>query len=312
MIPADERAEYHASPGLSASGMKDLLVSPLRYWSRWINPARVEPEPTSAMRVGSALHCAVLEFDKYDSRYACEFNPPDECLDTIDQLRAFIVNCGKKPTGTRKADIIAQVQAISMEVPIKDVLEKQHLELHAGKTILTIEEWNRVSGMAEALRSEPRVNDILEKGQPEVWMKATDPETKAELRGLLDWVVSPTVLDLKTFTNSRGKSIDKTVADAVYYEGYYRQGWFYAWLRELNGLPDTQFVFAFVESEEPHETRIKVLNLKDSLYAEQAQREVRSCIEIYAEHLKRFGEKPWRSAQEVTPLMDEEMRGLYF
>jgi hypothetical protein len=311
-------AEYHSTPGLSASGMKDLLVSPLRYWYLWINPERPEVEDTAAQRVGQALHCAVLETAAYDSRYACELNPPEECLDTIEQLREFIRQCGKKPIGTRKADVIAQVQALSEKVPILEVLKREHAEANSGKVILSIEEWNRVAGMCEALVSEPRVNMALSKGVPEYPIFARDPESGVQLKCRLDWIAGPLIFDIKTFTQQRGKSIDRCVADAIYYEAYYRQAWFYAWIRELwretKGMEreKQQFVFAFVESDPPHETRIKCLDLTGSLYAAQAEREVRQCIDLYADHMKRFGEKPWRSAQEVTPLEDSEMKGLFF
>jgi exodeoxyribonuclease VIII len=62
-------AEYHADPAISASHLKAVLQSPHHYWSRYINPQRPVVEPTAAMRLGSLVHCAVLEPDELLQRY---------------------------------------------------------------------------------------------------------------------------------------------------------------------------------------------------------------------------------------------------
>jgi hypothetical protein len=60
---------YHAGPGLSSSGIKRLLRSPLHYRNP---PAREEPTP--ALLVGNATHVKVLEPELFDSMYA--MRPP--------------------------------------------------------------------------------------------------------------------------------------------------------------------------------------------------------------------------------------------
>lgn len=307
-------AEYHAAPGLSASGMKDLMVSPLRYWHLWLNPNKPVIPETAAQRIGSALHCAVLETDQFNDDYACELNPPEDCLDTMDELRSYLRDKGIAPKGTRKAEVIAQVQSHDPDVPILQVQQERHALIHQGKTILSIEEWNRVAGMTEALVSEPRVNGLLSNGKAELPLFATDPDTNVPLKAKLDWLSGSTIMDVKTFSQQRGKSIDQTIADAIYYETYYRQFWFYNYVLHLAApvaLP--RFVVAFVESEEPHETRLKSLDLTDhTLYSQRGRTECQALMWLYAEHKKRFGDRPWRSAQEVEPLQDEDIKQLFF
>lgn len=63
--------EYHAVEALSKSGMSELLRSPAHYQA-WLRQAN---EPTAAMQLGTALHCAVLEPDKFSSTYVV--NPDD-------------------------------------------------------------------------------------------------------------------------------------------------------------------------------------------------------------------------------------------
>lgn len=63
-------AEYHADPAVSASHLHAIAKSPYHYWSRYLDPNRKPVEPTTAMRLGSLVHCAVLEPDELLQRYA--------------------------------------------------------------------------------------------------------------------------------------------------------------------------------------------------------------------------------------------------
>ena len=62
--------QYHADPAISASHLKAVMQSPYHYWSRFLDPKRPTVEPTSAMRLGSLAHCAVLEPDELRKRYS--------------------------------------------------------------------------------------------------------------------------------------------------------------------------------------------------------------------------------------------------
>jgi hypothetical protein len=309
-------SEYRAIPALSQSGMKDLAVSPYRFWYLNINPNRPERKETPEMQFGSAMHCAVLQPKDFQKRYACEVDAPKDCLETMDDLRAFIRSKGATPKGTKKAEAIAQVQSIEPEAPILDVLKAAHLKTHAGKVILSRSDWQRVNRATNSLRSEPRVEEILSVGEPEVPLFVDDPDTGVPLKGRLDWLRPKLILDLKSFTQKRDKSIDKSITDAIFYEGYYRQAYFYSKLRGWPETWDGDFVIAFVESEEPHEVRLRSLRPKSfgnvNLYWQKALLETRALIRSYADCLKEFGGRPWRYAQDINPLVDEEMPGLAY
>lgn len=319
--------EYFDAPGLSNSGMSDLAVSPLRYWFLHVNPDRKPVEPTPAMVFGSALHMAVLEPEKFPTRYCCEIDASDfpGCLVTMDDLRGWCREQGITPKGTRKADVIAQVQA-NGDVPILDVLRKRHAAENAGKEELSKDFWFRCGNAAIALRREPKLAEILSEGRPEVPLTAIDPETGVLLKGKLDWVSDAFTVDVKTYSQQRGKSIDKTIADAIWYDRLFRQAYFYCYLRSLQpgfakpGIAAVAppFILAFVESDEPHEVRLREVRAKDclfgevNLYWERARIEVREHIRTYAEYSARFGEKPWRDACEITPLEDQDMPGVAY
>lgn len=61
--------QYHADPAVSASHLHAVAKSPYHYWSRYLDPNRSPVEPTAAMRIGSLVHCAVLEPEDLLQRY---------------------------------------------------------------------------------------------------------------------------------------------------------------------------------------------------------------------------------------------------
>lgn len=310
--------DYFSVEALSNSGMKDLDVSPLRFWHKHINPDRkIDDAATKAMTLGSALHCAVLEPGEFGKRYASDLDVSqfEVCLDTIGDIREWITSKGERPKGTKKFQIIDQalsiMEAIGERVPILLHEEDRHAAENAGKTIISIDDFRRVSAMADSLQSEPALAAILSEGNPEVPVFTTDPDTGVPLKAKFDWLGLNITADLKTFSQKRGTSIEKSVCDAIYYENYYRQAYFYQYVRSLSGFGPSPFVFVFVESEEPYEVRIKSLS-EGNTYWEMAKHSTHSLIRFYADLRDQYGTAPWRSAQRVEPLTDLDMRQLAF
>ena len=63
-------AEYHADPAISASHLDAVEISPYHYQCTFLDPNRPAVEPTAAMRFGTLVHCAVLEPDELNARFA--------------------------------------------------------------------------------------------------------------------------------------------------------------------------------------------------------------------------------------------------
>jgi hypothetical protein len=314
-------ALYYEIKALSASGMRDLAVSPLRFWHRHVNPARVEEPPTPEMRFGTALHCAVLEPEEFEKRYARAVNPDDYdgLLTTMDDLRQWLKDKGHQPKGTRKADVIAQVLAHDAHAPILDVLTEQHARQHQGKEILSGADFERVIGAFDSLTSEPRMKELLRSGKAEVPMFVKDPESGVPLKMKCDWLTPKCIVDVKTFSMRRDKPVDRAVTDCIWYEGYHRQAYLYSFIRALNEekpLAAAEFVFAFVESEAPFEVRLRIVRPKIagqvSLLWERARIECHQLVRTYAECAAKFGESPWRYACEPTQVCDEEIPALAY
>ena len=62
--------DYRSRPEISRSDLGHLLRSPKHYWSKKVDPARIETSyETPAMRLGTAVHMAALEPDRFGQVY---------------------------------------------------------------------------------------------------------------------------------------------------------------------------------------------------------------------------------------------------
>lgn len=325
-------AEYQAAPGLSNSGLKTFLVSPLHYWHEKHNPAlecalcgvsrekhvgipcqyfsgRAE---TPALRLGSALHVAVLEPDKFTEQYAVRPAAADfpDALDTVKDMQEWLTGKG---IPFKKSAAKPELESLATEsgAPILSKLLRQHSAANAGKRYLDKAEWQQVYGMASALRRESELKSYLAKGVGEVSIFVTDPETGVLLKCRLDWMAGcHAIVDLKSFS-LRGDSVDTTVSKAIQYQGYYRQAWFYLNVIKLAGLGEFSWLYAFVESDAPYEVRLRSMGITGvrgiNKYWDATGREIRDGIRKFADYQLGFGTDPWAYHQTIEPVRDSEL-----
>jgi hypothetical protein len=173
-----------------------------------------EPEPTPALILGNAIHCAALEPARFALDYAIA---PD-----FGDCRL------KGPKANREAWRARYPNRI-------------WLSCDDGATVL---------GAAAAVRAHPLIGRMLEEGDPEVTIRWDDAETGLPCKGRVDWYAPGLrmVLDLKTTQDARARGFERTVAEYGYHrqEALYREG-----LYEI-GEPEPSFVFAVVEKEPPY------------------------------------------------------------
>lgn len=81
---------------VSPSFLKEFRRSPAHAWAKYVDPERVEDQ-TAAMRIGTMLHCAILEPDRFSSAYEVRLtaeNVPDDMRQNLatgsEDLRAMI------------------------------------------------------------------------------------------------------------------------------------------------------------------------------------------------------------------------------
>lgn len=335
---------YHAAEGLSCSGIKHLTVSKLNYWHRNLNPDREPEEDTGARRFGKATHCFALEPERFARQFAMKLSPEDfpGALVTADDLKAFLEANGLPKSGKKKSDLIERIVASGLPAVVWDLELERHAAEHAGKTFLGKEESKKIAGAAAVLAADPYVTAALSGGMPEVSFFVRDPETGVMLKARMDYVRPRSTIDIKTFSNSRGKPVEKAVFEAIFYEGYHLQCVFYnlvrelarqqlaagavrtygevheQWLKEFTEAEEHGFVLVFIESAPPFDLRMVLMKEAGALgadlnvYWSSAYMRISDMKTLYAECLSRYGDGPWRDHPPPHQLEDTDLPMLMF
>jgi len=237
--------DYHASPGLSSTGMKWLLRSPKHYRERMDH--RVEK---AAFDLGHLVHAKVLGVGMGVAVI------PEDVLSKsgttgTDAARAFIAESRANGMVPVKADVAAKVDAIAEAV--------------------------LANPKAAALSSLP--------GDVEVSLFADDPDTGVRLRGRIDKLGTLpdgrlVNIDLKTTTDVRRRKIVRAIEDFGYdvQSETYRHLLRLTFLRVDVDIAPTHLIF--VETEPPHEVRVVQLAHPD--WIEGGLHKMRHAIDIYA------------------------------
>lgn len=170
--------KYHSLPGISKSGLDKIDRSPAHY--KFSEPK----ESTRQMEIGTAIHTAILEPERFDNEYC------------ITEAKAR----------TEKAYKDAKA-----EWGGENTLTKQE-----GKKVLNMRE--SVHGNLEAMQFLAMV------GNAEVSAICTDPETGVTLRARFDWLVDGVAVDLKKTQDVRPHMFAKSVYNYRYHvqEAVYR------------------------------------------------------------------------------------------
>lgn len=309
-------ADYRKADGLSFSGMKNLMISPLKYWHEAINPNKVEKE-TSAKTYGKAYHKMILEPDSFLDNYA--LLPED---------------APRKPT---KAQINAKKPSPDTLVAI-DFWNNWKLE-NEGKLVVVKDEYDTLCQARSMIENYPNIAKSLTNGYSEVSFFLDFEGVR--IKGRLDYITPTETIDLKTFSNALGKNIDKVVRNSIVYGGYNLQWFVYSNLREeLRKLVkksqaqifgdvsesfrkeflENQAIYScvFQESEAPFEVRKITLEKSYSqgatpnMYWVEAQRSFENALITYRENKEKYGLNPWIGEDYEQTLTDEEVPNIIY
>ena len=237
-------AVYHASPGLSCSGMHALARSPWHHHQLYRNPKRPPRREKPGQLEGTLMHCALFEPDEFDSRYC---TGPNINRNTKD-WKNFVASADG-------GGFLSCIQADQRAVAF---------------------------AQADALRALPDVAQLLSAGHPEVAAFAVDPQTGVLLRCRPDWVHpvgerQVILFDGKTYSDAAPREFARQIAR----KGYHRQAAHYSRVYELAaGVEVVGFVFGAVETEWPHAACAVML---DDESLERGRTECRRLIDLYAE-----------------------------
>lgn len=255
--------EYHGMAPISKSGLDSIDLSPAIYYARHLNPNRPPSRERAGQLEGNLAHCAILEADQFEKRYAIV---PESAprRPTEAQWKA------KNPS----PDSVAAMQ-----------WWKEFNERTNDATIITHDQYETALRQAVSVRALPEIGDVLASGLPEVSAFWIDEETGVECRCRPDWVHdvredAVILVDVKTYSNASPNEFRRQVARKRYdvQAAYYTDGYAKASGKEVLG-----FIFLAVETEWPFASNAFMLD-EDSLEAGRVK--YRANLRIYAECLR--------------------------
>lgn len=244
IFPRLPSEQYHASPGVSCSGLHDFARSPAHYFGLHLDPKRPAPEEKAGQLEGTLAHCAILEPGELALRYQVG------------------------PNVSRATKVWKDFEAAWANQP--------------GVTCIKREQVETAMCQAEAVRALPDVAALLARGLPEVSAFWIDPATGELCRCRPDWVHPVSehdviLLDVKTYSDASPREFQRQVAR----KGYHRQAaWYSDGYALASGKRVLGFVFVAVETHWPFAACASMLD-DDSL--DKGRQENRDLLARYAE-----------------------------
>jgi hypothetical protein len=254
--------QYHLLPFCSNSRLTLLKRSAAHLRAHLDNPG----EPTDAMRLGTAIHTAVLERDEFEKRYTeagqCEAlvksgdRKGEQCANAGVALVGGAWGCGIRghlPEGTRDTT-----------------------------TVLTRADFLTSFGVQDAVHMHPRIGKLFAgEGANELTVIWDDPETGVRCKARIDRLVKrdgrTVLVDLKTCTDAREEAFRRKMYDL----GYYRQLAMYSdALRITQGVTVDHMVIVAAEKEAPFALMGHRLS---EATADEGRRELSALLRRYAE-----------------------------
>lgn len=211
--------DYLAWDAVSQSQLKELQRSPAHLRAALEAP----DEDTDALRIGRAVHCAVLE----PHRFAADF--------------AVLPEGNDRRTKEGKA---AWERA-----------------MNSGATPIKYEEGEKVKAIAASIRAHTAAAHLLASDGPaELSLVWRDEETGVLCKARQDKhahaVGGGVILDVKTTTDASAREFERTVFNFA----YHRQGAFYLRGSEALELPVQHYAIIAVEKEAPYAVAVYRLN----------------------------------------------------
>ena len=211
-----ENAEYHRHAAVSKSHLDQVARSPLHYWARYVDPKRVQPEPTAAMLLGTAVHTHILELSEWAQRYIA-------APDGIDRR----TKAGKEAWAAFEAEA-------------------------AGRTVISRDDAELVMAMGRAVHGHPAAAMLLAlPGAAETTWMWHDQPTGLQCKCRPDWLTTDgsLIVDQKTTEDASPAGFRKSIANWRY---HVQASWYLNGIEQATGRRPEQFIFICVEKKAPH------------------------------------------------------------
>jgi hypothetical protein len=229
--------EYHASPGISRSGIMEFKKTPSHYWHKYINPDYISDHSSPAVILGQALHTYVLEPEKFKDQYVVKYSESGK-LEKIPLL---------KEVGREAYDLAKKNH--ELEKQKREAAESEFYKNSLGKEIIDIDDFKKIEAMARALEKHEQAHGLIKDAQYEKSIYWHDPDTGILCKARPDILHQNMVCDLKSTLNASMREFQRSINSY----GYHLQaGMIHEGLKHALGIEIWNFIFIAIEKEEPY------------------------------------------------------------
>lgn len=220
--------EYHSDKNaVNSSSLKKMLKSPLAFKQAfWGEPT----EPSDAMKFGTLAHLAILQGEKFRSKYVVM---PEFESKTADG----------KPSDSKNTKYY------------KDQVSEWKKGIPEDAVICTTEERDKLFGMVESITKHPMAYELLKDGAPEICGYWRDEETGIRCRMQGDFVSFNlgSLIDVKTTSDSDWNEFRKSVEN---YKYPFQMAMYAEGIKAITGKRPEHILWIAVESKPPYEVRV--------------------------------------------------------
>lgn len=292
---------YHAHNSISKSGLDKFDIDPYKFYNA--KPMK----QTQAMKIGSAIHCSVLEPELFEKEYAVE---PDwsDCLSSDAAMKQYLKSVGRSGYSSLKTyDLAIMCFECDPNIKIQFVEKSLWLAEFPDAELITIAEMEKIKGMQKAVWAHDEARQLLQaQGYCEISGFARDNETGVICRHRFDklakledgwWGV-----DLKKTQDVREFKFSRTILDYRYHvqDAFYSDQFEWITDEKLAG-----FKFIAVEEEYPH--KVAVYELCD-ISKQIGGEAYRHNLNMYAEYESGAIKAHNNSCSEVISLPEWALR----
>lgn len=264
-----EEKFYSKKFQFSYSSLNKLMFVPNTFYKHYILGER-EDRLDSHLIEGRALHCLLLEQEKFDDLFVVSPSslPGDNAKKVIDKVHALSCQEGCEALSLSShevviLDILREInlhqslktdqQRVEKMLTAENISYYEFLKSKGSKTVIDQETYDKLKGYVEIILSNESVTSLLQLGSLNSWSEVPlegDTQYSFGLKGILDnYVYDPenkviTINDFKT----TGKTISEFKETVDYYK-YWMQAAMYYKLIEANfkGLSEIRFNFIVID-----------------------------------------------------------------
>lgn len=237
--------DYHKHPAISKSHLDAINLSPLHYWSRYLDPNRTQAAPTPAMEFGTAVHAAVLEPELFERSY-------------------------------RQAPAVSRTTKAGKEAWAEAASE--------GHILLKTDDWSHIHAIREQVLAHPAAGKALGRpGKAEETFMADDPATGLPIKCRPDYFTdSGWLIDLKTTQDASVKGFQRSIAN---YRYHVQAAHYLSVLKTAQGVAPRGFLFIAVEKTHPHAVQLfKCTPALLAIGEIEARRNLQQLADAFDEH----------------------------